>query len=42
MMSWWTPPLVVGETSLVLVSISSVTVASGSSRVATKDSVVPL
>ena len=34
--------LVAGETSLVLVGIFSVIVASGSSRVATMDSVVPL
>ena len=34
--------LVVGETSLVWVGISSVIVANSSSRVATKDSVVPL
>ena len=34
--------LVVGETSLVWVGISSVIVASGSSGVATKDSVGPL
>ena len=32
----------VGETSLVLVGVSSVIVASGSSGVATKDSVGPL
>lgn len=34
--------LVVGETLLVLVGVSSVIVASGSSRVATKNSVDPL